>query len=264
MSFTFGANWLAYSRLLDASRVNAATQSVKDLLGVSDLNGLTAVDIGAGSGLFTIAMMRLGASSVLALDRDPACVTAIAANVRRFVDPAVVCRVEVRQADVLDPSTLPRSRFDVVYAWGSLHHTGAMWPAIENAASLSADRGLFAVALYNRTFFTRGWLAVKQLYNGAPAFVRIAMVAGLCGVRAGGRLAAGKPITRAERGMSVWYDAVDWLGGLPYEAASPAEVEQRITSLRFEPLRSRLTRRHGCNEFVFRRITDAPAVDGPQ
>jgi 2-polyprenyl-6-hydroxyphenyl methylase/3-demethylubiquinone-9 3-methyltransferase len=251
-AFTFGRNWLDYSRQIDAQRVEDATASVASLLGLDSLSGRTVVDIGAGSGLLSIAALRLGASRVVALDRDPQCVEVIRSNASKLLQGESASRLDVRHADVLLRETLPDERFDVVYAWGSLHHTSDLWRAVANVTPLARDGGLLAMAIYNRTAFTPMWHGAKRLYHHAPSPVRVAMAAALAAPRAAVRLARGRHPLRANRGMSVWYDAVDWLGGLPYEAASADEVIARTGALGFTLERSRLTTRHGCNEFVFR------------
>ena len=44
---------------------------------------------------------------------------------------------------MLDREYLARlGQFDVVYSWGVLHHTGAMWQALENVARLVVGGGL--------------------------------------------------------------------------------------------------------------------------
>ena len=251
MRFSFGRNWLNYSRSLDADRFARATASVSGLLGPVPLRGRSFVDVGCGSGLFALAATRLGAARVVALDRDVDCLRATAANAERLLSSAERSRLDVRAADILDPASLPHEQFDIVYAWGSLHHTGAMWQAVETTATLCAEAGILVLALYNRTPFTPLWHAVKRAYNLAPAPLQVVMVGGLVLPRAAGRLLRGRAPLKVERGMDVWHDAVDWLGGLPYEAARPEDVHRRLERLGFRPVREELTRRHGCNQFVY-------------
>jgi len=250
-AFTFGENWLRYSALIDESRVAAAEASLQQLLGRQRLDGLSVLDVGSGSALFAIAAVRLGALRVVAIDRDPNSVAAGCRNVERFLSGADRERITVRPGDILN---LPQSteRFDVVYAWGSLHHTGAMWTAIDRASALCGAGAYFVVAIYNKTAFSPAWLGIKRFYHRAPAAVRVSMVAALTGARALVRAAQLKPPLSAERGMSVWYDAVDWLGGLPYECATPDEMKAFLAPRGGELVRSLLTHRSGCNQFVFR------------
>jgi hypothetical protein len=57
-----------------------------------------------------------------------------------------------------------------------------------------------------------------------------------------------------DRGMSLWYDMIDWLGGYPFEVEKPAEIEALLTSQGFVLIQQKTCgRRMGCNEFVFAR-----------
>ena len=51
--FEFGKNWTAFLRVLDEERIANAVESLRDMLGVSSLEGLSFLDIGSGSGLFS-------------------------------------------------------------------------------------------------------------------------------------------------------------------------------------------------------------------
>ena len=257
-AFSFGENWLRYSARLDESHVREAEQSLQRLLRSEELGGAAFFDIGCGTGLFSIAAARLGVGEVLAVDLDEECVAAARHNVARFLDGSALRSIEIRPGDILHPDPAWRDRFEIVYAWGSLHHTGAMWQAVENALGCCRPGGRVALALYNRTALSLWWLRIKRLYHAAPAWVRVGMVATLWVTRVGGRLLRARPPLRAGRGMSVWYDAVDWLGGLPYEYASPEQVTGFVAKRGFRPTRVVSTRRSGCNEFVFTR-TDCPA-----
>jgi len=55
-----------------------------------------------------------------------------------------------------------------------------------------------------------------------------------------------------ERGMSLWYDMIDWLGGHPFEVAKPEEVHAFYQSKGFALSQFKTCGgRHGCNEFLF-------------
>jgi SAM-dependent methyltransferase len=252
-AFTFGENWLDFSTTLDPDRVAAAEDSVRSLLQRPRLDALTFLDLGAGSGLFSIAALRLGAARVVAVDRDLNCLKAIRENVERLTRPDESGRIELREGDVLDAATLPTEKFDIVYAWGSLHHTGSMWQAVNNAAACVRNGGVFAVAIYNHTWSSPLWHRAKCVYHASPVWMRTGMVAALTGVRATIRIGRLKRPFRLERGMSLWYDAVDWLGGLPYEYATSGQVEEFLTKRGFHTVHRVLTTRSGCNELVCRR-----------
>jgi 2-polyprenyl-6-hydroxyphenyl methylase/3-demethylubiquinone-9 3-methyltransferase len=252
-AFSFGRNWLDYSRHLDEARVREAEQSLERLVPAEALRGGAFFDVGCGTGLFSIAALRLGAGRVLAIDLDEDAVAAARGNVGRFVGPSARALVEIRRGDILRPETAWQEGFEVVYAWGSLHHTGAMWQAVENALGCCRRGGRVVLALYNQTPWSPVWLRVKRAYHAAPGPVRLGMVATLSMTRAAVRIARARHPFRLSRGMSVWYDAVDWLGGLPYEYASPDRVTAFAEARGFRPVRVTGTRRSGCNEFVLER-----------
>ena len=56
------------------------------------------------------------------------------------------------------------------------------------------------------------------------------------------------------RGMSVWYDWVDWLGGFPFEVASVNEIKAFYEKRGFTLVKVQTTSSWGNNQFVFRRL----------
>jgi 2-polyprenyl-6-hydroxyphenyl methylase/3-demethylubiquinone-9 3-methyltransferase len=69
--FKFGEDWASFSKGIDETRIDAARQSLRTLFGEGALSGRSFLDIGCGSGLFSIAAAQLGASPVFGLDVDP-------------------------------------------------------------------------------------------------------------------------------------------------------------------------------------------------
>ena len=59
-----------------------------------------------------------------------------------------------------------------------------------------------------------------------------------------------------ERGLSLWCDSLDWLGGYPFEAAKPEEIIDYYLSHNFVLQELITCGRLGCNEFVFKRLVD--------
>ena len=143
-----------------------------------------------------------------------------------------------------------------MYAWGVLHHTGALRQVLDNAAVAVAEGGRLFVSIYNHQgWISAYWTAVKRLYT-ASAVLRPVVVAVhmpyLFGVRFIVRALTGR--LTVERGMSLWHDMIDWLGGYPFEVAGPSDVVDFYEARGFALERLRTCgRRHGCNEFVFVR-----------
>jgi 2-polyprenyl-6-hydroxyphenyl methylase/3-demethylubiquinone-9 3-methyltransferase len=71
--FEFGKNWENLLKYLDDERIDLAMVSLCDTLEINNLNGRSFLDIGCGSGLFSLAAKMLGAS-VHSFDFDPASV----------------------------------------------------------------------------------------------------------------------------------------------------------------------------------------------
>ena len=66
------------------------------------------------------------------------------------------------------------------------------------------------------------------------------------------------------RGMSRWHDVVDWIGGYPFEVASPEAVVDFCRARGFSLLRLKTCgRKMGCNEFVFERGRSGPSHRWP-
>ena len=266
--FAFGKNWAQFLRVLNDERISAAESSLSEMLGRS-VHGLRLLDIGSGSGLFSLAAMRLGAQQVYSLDYDPNCVTCTLALKDRYfpADP----RWTVERASVLDASHLASlGKWDVVYSWGVLHHTGSMWEALENAASTVAPGGSMFIAIYNdQGIASKGWSAVKRIYNRHSVGKAVACAVFIPYFAVRGAVAdllrKRNPISRYRtpagvRGMSVIRDWFDWLGGYPFEVAKPGELVEFGRRRGFELVRMNTCgRRMGCNEFVFTR-TESPTA----
>jgi 2-polyprenyl-3-methyl-5-hydroxy-6-metoxy-1,4-benzoquinol methylase len=262
--FTFGANWTAFLKLVDEDRIVRAEETLKDMLGVPHLEGKSFIDIGSGSGLFSLAARRLGAQ-VTSFDYDPQSVACTTELRRRYFPDDGRWRVE--QGSVLDRDYIASlGAFDIVYSWGVLHHTGAMWQALDNAASLVAEGGQLYIALYNdQGRSSRLWTRVKKAYVRAPGPLKWAVLlpafARLWGPATVRDLLRGKPFHtwrtyshEMSRGMDPWRDVVDWVGGYPFEVSKPEQIFDFYRSRGFEMQRLfTCAGGVGCNEFVFRR-----------
>jgi 2-polyprenyl-6-hydroxyphenyl methylase/3-demethylubiquinone-9 3-methyltransferase len=259
--FEFGANWAAFLKELTPERIEAAEQALRTMIGFERLDGKSFLDIGSGSGLFSLAAHRLGAR-VVSFDFDPQSVACTAELKRRY--GADDGNWTVSQASILERGLADRlGSFDVVYSWGVLHHTGRLWEALENAARMVSPGGLLFIAIYNdQGRASRVWAKVKQLYIKAPGALKWAVLlpsfVRLWGPSLVRDAAKGRPLrtwrSYAERGMDPWRDVVDWVGGYPFEVARPEEVFEFCRRRGFE-LRKLKTcgGGHGCNEFVFVR-----------
>jgi 2-polyprenyl-3-methyl-5-hydroxy-6-metoxy-1,4-benzoquinol methylase len=272
--FEFGRNWQRFLTTLDDEQIAAAVQSLQSTLGAGSIAAKSFLDVGCGSGLFSLAARKLGAF-VRSFDFDEHSVECACQLKDRYF-PADD-KWQIGTGSVLDGELLfSLDKFDVVYAWGVLHHTGAMRKAWEGVAGLVADEGKLCISIYNdQGYVSRLWHVVKRTYQRLPRWLQPALVLFVAAVQFSRRLAitfaAGllrlvslrNPVMplvnwyreacqRQQRGMHHWHDLVDWVGGYPFEVARPEEVFNFFRARGFELIY--LTTQgcgHGCNEFVF-------------
>lgn len=251
--FAFGANWRSFLDSVDETRIAAAKQSLSSMLKLSRLDGLSFLDIGSGSGLFSLAALRLGAT-VTSFDFDPESVESTQELRRRYTTEDQAWRID--QGSVLDERYMSSlGEFDVVYSWGVLHHTGAMWEALEHAIAAVAPDGRLFIALYNdQGRQSRIWHRIKKRYNHAGPGGK-ALLIGLATAYFRGRtlLSGASSQKPRARGMSATHDLRDWLGGYPFEVASPGEVFEFCHQRGLTLTRMKTGCGLGNNEFVFER-----------
>ena len=261
--FEFGKNWRRFLDVLDDGRVSEAEDSLRKMLEVDDLAGKTFLDIGSGSGLFSLAARRLGAR-VHSFDFDPQSVACTAELRRRYFPGSDSWNVE--EGSVLDESYIcSLGQFDVVYSWGVLHHTGHLWRALEHAHRAVAPKGKLFIALYNDTGSQSArWTWIKRTYNNLPRIFKTpfavlvtapaefkAFVSSLLRLKPGEYFRAWTSYDE-RRGMSRWHDIIDWVGGYPYEVTTPDEIFDFYRERGFVLTKLNCGRVGlGCNQFVF-------------
>lgn len=256
--FEFGKNWQRYIATLDQAKLESAKTSLTKMLG--DLRDKTFFDAGSGSGIFSLAAVQLGAI-VRSIDYDPSSVECTRMLKERF-SPQSDWVIE--QGSVLDGTFLEHlGRFDVIYCWGVLHHSGDMWAALDNVARSVTSGGQLWISIYNNQGVkSRFWKLAKRTYNknrmakalvllmGFAFFVTRGLVEDILSMR--------NPLWRYrranDRGMDIIRDWIDWLGGWPFEVAKPEEVFDFCTKRGFT-LRKLYTCGGGlgCNQFLFRK-----------
>ncbi len=263
--FSFGKNWSKFLGSLDENKIQEAQKSLEEFLGGKDkINQKTFVDIGCGSGLFSLSAYRLGAARVLSVDIDDFSLECAKHLHAKEGNPDVW---KILKGSALDKDFIGSlGQYDVVYSWGVLHHTGDMWNAIENTMALVSDNGLFYIALYkkNEKYVLEGtsdlWIRLKQIYNAHGNFVKRSMEVLYSMYYFAGLIAHGiNPVSYVKkystlRGMDFWTDIRDWLGGYPYEFASVEEVKEFFIRHGFEAVKVSEVRSLGCNEFLFKKI----------
>jgi 2-polyprenyl-3-methyl-5-hydroxy-6-metoxy-1,4-benzoquinol methylase len=266
--FSFGENWEQLVANLTEEQIKESEKALQDMLETDNLDNLTFLDAGSGSGLSSLSARRLGAL-VHSFDYDPHSCAATQTVREQFFPEDNHWQVE--QGSVLDKEFLAKlPLFDIVYSWGVLHHTGEMWQAIDNVCRRVKPGGLFFIAIYNDPgSAARHWLKIKRLYCSGPVGQWLVMAAFFPNefifplLRDLLRLR--NPLQRyrdyhKRRGMSRFRDWLDWLGGYPYEVAKPEEIFDFLHKRGFSLQRLMTTKRTGNNQFVFRLDESKPST----
>ncbi len=255
--FDFGLNWKDYSdNAFNEARFEDAKSSLRALFDRESFEDLSFLDVGCGSGIFSIAAHQLGAKPVCGIDISHYSIETCNKN-SKILGPAKSLPT-FQQADVLDASKMAQiGQYDLVYAWGSLHHTGSLWTALEEVTRHVKQAGTLALAVYHKHWTSPVWLVIKKFYNRAPKWAQRIMIFFFYPVLFGAKFAiTGKNPLKMRRGMDFYYDVVDWIGGYPYEYALPQEIIDFLHARGFQ-LRALYPAAvpTGNNEFVFRRIS---------
>ena len=259
--FNFGKNWKRFLKNLSEEQIESAKNKLYNWLG--DISGKSFLDIGCGSGLHSLAARMLGAT-VYSFDYDEESV-----ECAKFLKDKYFPNDNnwiIEKGDVLDIEYLKSlGKFDIVYSWGVLHHTGDMWKALENVNILVKNKGYLYISIYNyQVYWTKYWTFVKKTYNSykIAKYFWIVIYFLFNTIKGGVKdiILLKNPLSRyndykKDRGMSIFIDLLDWLGGYPFETAKPEEIFEFYYKKGFR-LEKLWTAGGGlaCNEYLFRKI----------
>lgn len=262
--FSFGKNWQNFLKTLNDSKIEEAKKSLVEFLGGEEkIKGKTFVDVGCGSGLFSLAAVKLGALKVVSVDVDDfsiACAQFLKEKYAKDND------WEIKKGSALDNNFIKSlDKFDIVYSWGVLHHTGNMYQAFDNVINLIDEKGVFYLAIYNKNInykfegTSKFWLQIKKTYNKANGFGKKVMEFIYIIYFVFGLVANFKnPILYIKsystlRGMNFYTDIKDWLGGYPYEFATIDEIKEYFKKHNLRCIKNTKVRSIGCNEFLLKK-----------
>jgi 2-polyprenyl-3-methyl-5-hydroxy-6-metoxy-1,4-benzoquinol methylase len=255
ITFSFGKNWRKFSKEIDKDSINSSRIDILKYLEEDDIKGKSVIDIGCGSGIHSLAMLGLGASNIFSFDYDPISVET-AKNVKSLFAPEKKWIIE--HGSILDVNYFSKFRkYDIVYSWGVLHHTGDMWSAINNASKLVEDSGFLFLSIYAKGPNYSSHLELKERYNKGSKIIKNALIYSEIIKIMVKRIRKRKnPFNwnqKLERGMTRYHDIVDWLGGLPYEVATIEELKNFLEERKFELVKFLERPESTCHRLLFRK-----------
>jgi len=235
--FEFGENWEIYSKTINENSIEIAKESLQFFFDCKDIKNKSFIDIGCGSGLFSIAALRLGFKKVVSVDIDPICIKVAKQNISKYWTKN---NWEYHNISVFELKNNKIGNFDVVYSWGVLHHTGAMYEAIDCSLKLLKPNGYMLVGLYQKTLLCSFWKIEKLFYSKSPKVIQkiirnifLILYGAIYFFRGQNQSETISNYSQGYRAMDYNVDLHDWLGGYPYESISPENFRMYIKQFGF-------------------------------
>lgn len=265
--FRFGNNWKDFvDNNLNEESVKHAISCTKNILDESkiDLKDKTVIDIGCGSGLFSLVALELGAKFVTSFDFDPDSVicTKNLLRSRNFDEKNYKCI----EGNILDVDFINNlGKYDLVYSWGVLHHTGELYQALKNATLLVENDGLIFISLYQKTIFDPLWKVEKKFFSSSSKNIQLVICKIWIILLKILYTLKGKSFKKIvsnyfmKRGMNFYNDLYDWLGGYPYEGIDTKDCVKFFSKLGFINILLKKRSKYyaissGCNEYIFSKV----------
>ena len=258
--FKFGKNWNNYLDNLNDFQINYSVQSLSNMLPNIDPIGKSFLDVGCGSGLSSLSATKLG-FKVTSFDYDEVSVETTKRLKELYNENEIW---SINQGSILDEEYLSKlGKFNIVYSWGVLHHTGQMYNSFSNIVKLVKENGLLFIAIYNdQGLRSTIWGKIKYFYSKYKLFRPLLNIFFLIYFWLPKILfdfLMFKPFKswndyKKRRGMSPYFDVIDWIGGYPFEVAKPDQIIDYFTEKNFDLIKLKTCGgKLGCNEFVFKK-----------
>ena len=254
-NFTFGLNWLDFvNERINEKIIESSLTKINEWFDNGNLlKGKNVIDIGCGSGLHSLNLGRYS-KSITSLDVDENCIKSTKLLKEKYSQKYNINNWEIIHKSILDSDVIKLPKYDIVYSWGVLHHTGNMWQAIDNAAKLCKDNGILFITLYSAYEVYFPTLIYKLKFNNASKFQKIKMISDRV-MLAKHRQKDNEHWNRlTSRGMNVYNDIVDWCGGYPYEVATTELICKYLEPKGFKIIKKYDPSNKACHEWMLQKI----------
>lgn len=266
LKFKFGENWLRFNKLINRKKILQARNSLKKYK-ISYMNK-SFLDVGCGSGLFSLAASTLGCKKIYSVDVDDSSIKSTKILRENFNRKNLNWNIE-KVSLIRDSFTKKCKNYDIIYCWGVAHHTGNMFKAFENLVNVCKINSHLVIAIYNdEGLKSKIWWIIKYLYNFVPSSLRKIYAYFIMNVVRNGYVIfrlfftlqfseLSKYLdkkTKRPRGMNADVDIMDWVGGYPFEYIKFNLLKKYFISKGFKVIKSRECKGSGNHEIVFKRI----------
>ncbi|MDC0647991.1 class I SAM-dependent methyltransferase [Candidatus Pelagibacter sp.] len=249
--FKFGKNWKLFLKGLESKQIQISKKALLKFKQNINLENRSFIDIGSGSGLSSLIAKQLGAK-VTSIDVDIECIECTKFLKNKFYKDSKDW--DIKKLSILNTKNIKKmNKFDYVYSWGVLHHTGNLKKALKNTESLCRKNGFIHLALYNdQGKKSKRWKMIKKIYIKNNFIVKklIELIFSPFFLL--------RPFLKnhkiRKRGMTNYIDMVDWLGGYPFEPSKPEEIFNFFINKNYTLVNLYTCGPgHGCNEFLFKK-----------
>ena len=270
--FSFGSNW---NEFIDNSITNKSfDRKLKYCINhlsntfSKSIDKKIFIDIGCGSGLFSLAAIKLNASKVLSFDFDLNSVNTTNKLLSlKGVDKEKAnslqhdIRNEIILSNYLNAEQSKKIQ-KFIYCAGVVHHTGNVYLSMDNVSKLANNKNdeIF-ISIYNKIpVLTFLWWLEKKIYINVGIWRRLALFIWLFAWSSYWILKLQNPIKNIQRygdndrGMSFLTDAKDWLGGYPYEPLYKEDVIAFFKKRNFELINFNRGGNWGLNDYLFKKV----------
>ncbi len=242
--------WARHRPEYDASREHLEAFFEDD-----EVRGKSVLDAGCGSGVFSVIFAEKGAVAT-AMDASEKAIEAGKALKRERGAEGV----EFLKADMLK---LPfeDASFDIVWAWGTVHHTGRPTAALDELVRVLRDDGTMLLALYRKTRLTFLHRVATGILSRIP-FALQPLVAKLIAFPLHPFIALFKKREKLRKGETLEHLVLDWFFVPVRSHHDPEEIRRYLETkgLGIEMAIVKASRFDSTSNFIFKMRRGGKAV----